>query len=133
MNLIIKIFYRGWLNIFIDTNTRTKLGFKTFSSKRGREKGPYRVRTGDLLICSQMLYHWAKDPSCLQFDTQYIIINIDQFSFSLKKDAICNHGCTRKWLFWWLLEKVNYFCFKLNFYLFLDWIVTMIAIINFKK
>jgi hypothetical protein len=36
-------------------------------------------------------------------------------------------------LFWWLLEKVNYFCFKLNFYLFLDWIVTMIAIINFKK
>jgi hypothetical protein len=36
-------------------------------------------------------------------------------------------------LFWWLLEKVNYFCFKLNFYLFLDWIVTMIAIINLKK
>lgn len=25
-------------------------------------KGPNRVRTGDLLICSQMLYHWAMDP-----------------------------------------------------------------------
>jgi hypothetical protein len=27
------------------------------------EKGPNRVRTGDLLICSQMLYHWAMDPT----------------------------------------------------------------------
>ena len=27
-------------------------------------KGPNRVRTGDLLICSQMLYHWAMDPCC---------------------------------------------------------------------
>ena len=27
-----------------------------------RKRGPNRVRTGDLLICSQMLYHWAMDP-----------------------------------------------------------------------
>ena len=31
--------------------------------KEGKKtKGPNRVRTGDLLICSQMLYHWAMDP-----------------------------------------------------------------------
>ena len=27
-----------------------------------KNKGPNRVRTGDLLICSQLLYHWAMDP-----------------------------------------------------------------------
>ena len=28
-------------------------------------EGPSQVQTGDLLICSQMLYHWAMDPFCM--------------------------------------------------------------------
>jgi hypothetical protein len=39
---------------------RKKIGIKVKNSK-----GPNRVRTGDLLICSQLLYHWAMDPFCL--------------------------------------------------------------------
>lgn len=33
--------------------------------KKNNIYGPNRVRTGDLLICSQMLYYWAMDPFVL--------------------------------------------------------------------
>lgn len=36
--------------------------FIWFFFKKNYRGGPNRVRTGDLLICSQMLYHWAMDP-----------------------------------------------------------------------
>ena len=39
-----------------------QLGLGCLEKDKKQLQGPYRVRTGDLLICSQMLYHWAKDP-----------------------------------------------------------------------
>ena len=44
-----------------NSEARAQQGFTINGTKR--QRGPNRVRTGDLLICSQMLYHWAMDPS----------------------------------------------------------------------
>lgn len=42
--------------------------------KKAYKKGPNRVRTGDLLICSQMLYHWAMDPFLKSFQLKLLLL-----------------------------------------------------------
>ena len=83
-----------WVNLNININQLTEASFSSwvlFMINKNinivSKRGPNRVRTSDLLICSQMLYHWAMDP---------IVLFLFSFYY---------------YVFWIEIANVNYYVF----------------------